>query len=268
MVITHLLHPFHSHGLGRHETKPNAPTLRTRPATSPTWRYQAPHTGWLTYLLAIILSASFHVAIFYGVGRHHAAPKIVAEEKANLIRIVMPDLKELEDPEPIITDNSQQIDMELYRPTLMDAPSRIAVASDFVQSINYASLVPAPDLNAAKVFVIPERNPDAGKLAGLGNIFNLADLDRVPVPILQPAPIFPVGLRRSAEQADVLVEFIVDREGRVVNPFVVESTHPGFNEAATSGVARWRFRPGIKAGQKVNTRMTVPIIFRVTGQDM
>jgi len=31
-----------------------------------------------------------------------------------------------------------------------------------------------------------------------------------------------------------------------------------------AGVSRWRFRPGMRGGRRVNTRMSVPIIFRVS----
>ena len=262
MVIAHHGHSILPRDLDRQVSQTELPSSRPPSAAPGSWRYHAPHTAWLTYVVAIILSASFHVGVFYGVARHHAVSQVAAAEKPNLIRIEMPNLKDLEDPEPVVNTDSQET-TEIYVPTLMDAPMRDALPTDFVQTINYASLLPPPDLNAAKVMVIPERS-GAGKLTeGLGPIFNLADLDRVPVPILQPAPIFPIALRRSAEQADVVVEFIVDREGRVVNPFVVESSNPAFNEAATTGVARWRFRAGTKGGVKVNTRMSVPIVFRI-----
>jgi outer membrane biosynthesis protein TonB len=50
----------------------------------------------------------------------------------------------------------------------------------------------------------------------------------------------------------------------VRDPFVRETTHHGFDEAAVTGVGRWKFRPGFKAGSKVNTRMRVPIVFKIT----
>jgi hypothetical protein len=44
---------------------------------------------------------------------------------------------------------------------------------------------------------------------------------------------------------------------------VIDATYPGFEDAAIVGVMRWQFRPGIKGGKRVATRMVVPIIFRV-----
>jgi protein TonB len=71
-------------------------------------------------------------------------------------------------------------------------------------------------------------------------------------------------MRRDSVTATVRVEFIVSTEGRVVNPVVVHTTASGFEEAALTGVAKWRFRPGWKGGRKVNTRMAVPIVFTFT----
>jgi protein TonB len=114
--------------------------------------------------------------------------------------------------------------------------------------------------------VIPESiRTGTGKIAEkIGQIFSLADLDRVPEPILQPAPLYPIAMRRDSVTATVRVEFIVSTEGRVVNPVVVHTTASGFEEAALTGVAKWRFRPGWKGGRKVNTRMAVPIVFTFT----
>jgi protein TonB len=71
-------------------------------------------------------------------------------------------------------------------------------------------------------------------------------------------------MKREAQSATVRVEFVVDSTGRVVAPYVVASTHFGFNDAAVAGVAKWKFRPGIRGGKRVNTRMQVPILFRIT----
>lgn len=219
------------------------------------------------FIIAALFSASFHVVVFFGIGRRHHVAHVVVEEKPNVIRITMPDMKDLEDPEPLLTDEPPPPDPGVYAPTLMDVPNRIALPNDFVQKIDFSSLIPPPDLNGAKIFVIPE-HIGHGKLAeSIGSIFNLADLDRVPEAVVQPSPVFPPALKREVDTARVRVEFIVDREGRVLEPVVMESTNSGFNEAALSGVSRWRFRPGMKGGRKVNTRMSVPINFIVVPGD-
>ena len=80
---------------------------------------------------------------------------------------------------------------------------------------------------------------------------------------MQPPPVFPTSLKHDYDFGKVTVQFIVDTQGRVVGPVVVDSTFMGFNDAATSGVSKWKFRPGMKSGKRVNTRMQVPIIFKI-----
>ena len=146
---------------------------------------------------------------------------------------------------------------------LADVP-QVAAPTDFTQRLDFSTLIDKPDLTAAKVFTVPEGLRRVGKITDLvGPIFNLADLDRHPVPIFQPSPIYPVTVRREGVTAEVGVEFIVDADGVVRNPFVVRTSDPRFNDAAMEGVAKWRFRPGFRGGRKVNTRMHVPLIFRV-----
>src|SRR5690606_39240456 len=126
---------------------------------------------------------------------------------------------------------------------------------DFVQQHDFETMVEQPNLSVTNIAVIPEHISRGGKLGdGLGTIFNLADLDRAPVPVFQPAPMFPPQLKQEGVSATVRVEFIVTAEGRVVNVMAVDSTHHGFNDAAIKAVGKWKFKPGIKNGRRVNTR--------------
>jgi protein TonB len=221
-------------------------------------------------VLAALISVGVHAGLLLAVRSHPYVPKHAEDDHLIAVTIAMPDLKDLEEPEPVVKDDAEKPELADYAPTLTDAP-QIALPTDFVQEINFASLVPPPDLSQAKVFVIPHNILRSGRGGdGLGNIFNLADLDRVPEPLVQPAPIFPPGLKREVNLAKVTVEFIVDKEGRVRDPVVVDTTsaHQLFSDAATLGVSRWRFRPGMRGGVKVNTRMAVPIIFRVSEKDL
>jgi protein TonB len=63
-----------------------------------------------------------------------------------------------------------------------------------------------------------------------------------------------------------MVQFIVSSDGRILDATVVESTDDRFNEPAVKGVYKWKFKPGMKGGRKVNTRMAVPIRFKI-GRD-
>jgi periplasmic protein TonB len=96
----------------------------------------------------------------------------------------------------------------------------------------------------------------------LEEIATIADLDQRPRPISQTSPMYPADLRRRRVEGTVNVVFLVDTDGRVLNPAVEKSTDPGFERTALEAVRRWRFEPGTRQGRKVQFKMRVPITFR------
>jgi TonB family protein len=79
--------------------------------------------------------------------------------------------------------------------------------------------------------------------------------------VKQEPPIYPSAMRRSRIKGEVLLAFVVDDKGNVVNPVVVRSNNTAFDEPAIEAVLKWKFEPAVVDGQPVNTRMSVPIIF-------
>lgn len=235
-------------------------------ATTSAVRYIGRRNSKLALVAAIVISAGLHAGLLLGIGPPRKKSAVApVEEKIAIIRLALPDVKDLEEPEPApIDSDAPPPDPGIPVPMQADVP-QLARPNDFVQPLNFASLLEQPDFSKLNVYAVPEHIRSSGaKLAEqIGKIFNLDDLDRAPRPVLQPAPIYPHAMRREAESATVQVEFIVDVNGRVLDPVIFESTNSGFNDAALAGVRRWKFRPGIKTGRKVNTRMRVPIVFRI-----
>jgi len=92
-------------------------------------------------------------------------------------------------------------------------------------------------------------------------IFEIADLDQPPVPIVQIAPVYPPELKRNRVQGTVNVVFIVDENGNVKRPQIEKSTNREFNENAVKAVRQWKFEAGEKDGKKVKTRVRLPLSF-------
>ena len=88
--------------------------------------------------------------------------------------------------------------------------------------------------------------------------------DRQPRPLKVSRPVYPAALRLTKTEGEALVEFIVDKTGRVRESHVVRSTHPGFSDLSAAAVLTWRFEPGYKNGRPVNTRMQIPIRFQLS----
>lgn len=228
------------------------------------WHYAGCSSAPGSLFVGLFVSLALHVVFLYGFNVR-PAPKITRAADVELIQIAMPEL-EPEETDPVEALSSDEPETPAVNvPMLADVPSAVAVSA-FVQPIQFRPEVSA-DLNAANLRTIPvSATRGHGLPAGMGKIFELSQLDRHPVPIMQPAPVFPLGLRHEVEQATVMVGFIVDTNGEVVAPYIVSSTHRGFEAAAVAGVLKWKFRPGMKSGRRVNSRVAVPINFRVTSE--
>lgn len=119
-------------------------------------------------------------------------------------------------------------------------------------------------------------NPGAGGMNGTSSInmasfelsdsltdmiFEIADLDEAPEPIVQIAPVYPSKLKKSGVQGRVWIMFIVDENGLTSKQRVTESPHDEFAESAIKAVRQWKFKPGKKEGKAVKTRVQIPLAF-------
>ena len=80
-----------------------------------------------------------------------------------------------------------------------------------------------------------------------------------------PTPPYPMIAKRLGMEGVVLLEVVVLADGRPSGVRVVRSSgHPPLDESAVSTVSgRWRFVPARRDGAAVESRVTVPIRFRL-----
>lgn len=90
-----------------------------------------------------------------------------------------------------------------------------------------------------------------------------AHLDKPPHATFQAKPDYPYSLRHDGFSGEVLVEFVVDEKGYVINARVIRASHPDFEAATLRAISKWRFEPGKRNGKVVRFRMTQPITFSV-----
>lgn len=96
-------------------------------------------------------------------------------------------------------------------------------------------------------------------------VFDVAELDQRARPIFQTPPVYPMSLRKQKVEATVYLVFIVDDQGRVLNPKVEKTTHGGFDDAALAAVRNWKFEPAVRGGEKVASKLRIPIRFSLSG---
>lgn len=87
------------------------------------------------------------------------------------------------------------------------------------------------------------------------------ELTERPKLIRQVSPAYPRALKDDGLTGQAEIEFIVSKQGTVLFPRIVSSTHEDFGWAATVAVSQWVFQPPQKDGRAVEVRMTVPVLF-------
>lgn len=84
--------------------------------------------------------------------------------------------------------------------------------------------------------------------AGLG--LSVADGDYLP--IVKVAPTYPRRAQSRGIEGYVILEFTVDKSGKVTNPRVVEAEPPGiFDHAALEAVKKFKYKPRIVNGEPI-----------------
>jgi TonB family protein len=90
------------------------------------------------------------------------------------------------------------------------------------------------------------------------------DVDVAPEPIRQDKPSVPPEL--AGVKASVVVAFVIDESGCVVDEHIVRSTNPAFDQIALDCVRGWEYKPAIRAGAPVKVRVVIPIRFNMSGR--
>lgn len=218
-------------------------------------------------VIAFLVSLLLHGGIAFGgyLFPKKAAAAVVVEETPT-IELDLPPPPEPDEPEIVedIASEAPAESVDLAPPMQNDAPSAV-IDSPFVQKMQ-APPPPSIGRPAGGAIVLPTAPPRGSVGGGLKNIFNLADLDQRPQARVRTMPSYPPDMRRSGLKGQVVVGFIVDTRGEVLDPYIVRSSHPGFEQAAIDTVLKWKFTPGRKGGAAVNTKVQQPIEFNLSAQ--
>lgn len=74
-------------------------------------------------------------------------------------------------------------------------------------------------------------------------------------------PFYPLSLRMEGVEGTVSLEFVIDREGNVVDPKIASSTEPRFNEYALEAIRESKFFPALLDEKPVDFPVEFPIIY-------
>ena len=78
---------------------------------------------------------------------------------------------------------------------------------------------------------------------------------------------YPKIARMAGMEGRVIIQFIVNEEGKVVNPRVVRGVGAGMDEEAVRALKTAIFKPGMQDGKAVPVKLSIPITFKLGDDD-
>lgn len=88
---------------------------------------------------------------------------------------------------------------------------------------------------------------------------------KAPVVINRVEPIYPAEARANRIAGIVVVETVIDRNGKVRDVTVLKPLPYGLDQAAVDAVKQWTFRPGTMDGRPVDVIFNLTVDFRLDG---
>lgn len=110
----------------------------------------------------------------------------------------------------------------------------------------------------------PGRGPGLGPGQGGGvNALMPGGAVTGPVVIYQVEPEYSEEARRARHQGTVVLQGVVEPDGRIHELIVVNSLGMGLDDRAIQAVRQWRFKPGTRNGQPVPVWARIEVLFRL-----
>ena len=208
----------------------------------------------------LIFAALLHLAIIGGFLLYN----VLTKEDLTAARRVITSLAELGPPPSLSQLEKPQVVVatpEVAPPSVgtpKPVPDEEVVEVEFATQKQLEETVPVADAKGDEVAInIPEED-----LPGYGEF---VAVEVQPQVINKVSPVYPELARRAGGEGKVLVDILVDKEGKVRDVKILKPSgaNVGFEEAALEAVKKWTFSPAIQNGKPVACWLTLPILFTV-----
>ena len=91
---------------------------------------------------------------------------------------------------------------------------------------------------------------------------SVSGIDKKAEVIFQPKPIYPRNLDGRKIEGQVVLQFIIDKDGKTKEIEVLESTNQLFAKSSINAVKAWKFKPlQDENGKQIEVKMKIPIKF-------
>jgi protein TonB len=188
-----------------------------------------------TFEITILIAVAVHVAAIYTVPPITLTPYSLKESTLEAIEI----------PDDIVIPPPPE---EIERPVL---PTEMEISDD----VSVDETIPETDFN-------PFAPPEIPEDTGAGDSFYA--FDSPPTAIKTKAPEYPELARAAGAVGTVLVEILVDKNGRVLSARVIKSdTIKSLEEAAMRAAMDWLFTPAKQRDMPVKAKIVIPFEFKL-----
>jgi len=176
---------------------------------------------------------------------------IVLEEE--VIPITMPEKKTVPPPPQAVTQaevlNIVEDDAEIEETTIVSAEDQ----AEFVEITDDVPIVVEEPEKEEEIFQVVEDQPEfPGGMQAL-------------MEYLRKNMRYPTICQEQGIQGRVIVQFVVNSDGSIVDPQVVKPVNPYLDKEALRVVSTMpKWTPGEQRGKKVRVRFTLPVTFRLS----
>jgi TonB family protein len=85
-----------------------------------------------------------------------------------------------------------------------------------------------------------------------------------PVMLTKVNPTYPEDAKKEKIQGEVVLDAIIDAEGKVLDVTVQKSPHDSLSKAAIEAVKQWTFKPARnKKGEAVKVKISITVNFKL-----
>jgi len=210
-------------------------------------------------IIGILVSVALHATMLFGFNRKAPPAQKASAKQETVMQFEMPPLEE-EEPDKVEDLVEEEITNVLAPPSLVDMPTVVPVDA-FTTPLTPP---PPPGLTAsAGAITIPVIKPGTSFGKGIKDLFDINNLDQKPVARVQQNPNYPYEMSRAGISGEVVVEFIINTNGDVIQTQVVRASHREFEMPAMQAVQKWKFKAGRKGGRPVNVKAQQLIEFNL-----
>jgi len=208
--------------------------------------------------ISILASVTVSFLILYGITRAQKTEMIdTSTDFEELRSVVLP-------PPPPPPPQGQQ--------SLKAPPSLLNLEishEDSPVQLSYSPTPLTPVISPPVIEPVFDFSPDAFKPSlenyEASHVYSKAEVDQPPVVVYKKVPGFNLELMGENRYAKVSLMYIVNTQGTVEAVSLVGSGGEQFDQVIMDAVRKWRFKPAIKDGNKVNCWVRQRVILKNTG---